>query len=228
MPIVTQKLPLAIRTARKKEQVFGKKRIVRRPVAAVSLPNMVASQTAWDGSVLEREETELHVVAFYQDLTAGEWAKEIFDRIRSRVPRDINTTPGLWRFDVLEDEHLEKLAAADAADAAVIIVAAPGTHPLPKGLLDCVEKALMHKQPARVGLVAIFENTARHAKDTLPAYRQLQALSRKAKLRFFSLPCENLAHARSVDDSFRFATNALIENPLSIEIRSYRAWGINE
>ena len=189
---------------------------------------MVASQTVWDRSVLEYEETELHVVAFYQDLRTGEWAKEIFDRIRSRVPRDINTTPGLWRFDVLENEHLEKLAAADAADAAVIVVACQGTCPLPTRLLDCVEKALIHKGATRVGLVAVFENTGQHAKDTLPAYRQLQALSRKAKLRFFSLPCENLVHTRSADDSFKFATNALAENPLSIEIRSYRAWGINE
>ena len=189
---------------------------------------MVASQTAWDRPVLGYEETELRVVAFYQDLRTGEWAKEIFDRIRSRAPRDINTTPGLWRFDVLENEHLEKLVAADAATAAVIIVAAPGRHPLPQRLLDCVETALVHKGPARVGLVAVFENTGQHAKDTLPAYRQLQALSRKAKLRFFSLPCENLVRARSADDSFRFATNALLENPLSIEMHSYRSWGINE
>jgi len=189
---------------------------------------MVASQTVWDRSVLEYEETELHVVAFYQDLRTGEWAKEIFDRIRSRVPRDINTTPGLWRFDVLENEHLEKLAAADAADAAVIVVACQGTCPLPTRLLDCVDRALIRQGPMRVGLVGVFDDTSRHAKDALPAYRQLQALSTKAKLRFFSLPCENLVRAGSGEDNLNFAAASLTGDLLSIENRSYRSWGINE
>jgi hypothetical protein len=192
------------------------------------IDHMVTIQTAWDRSIFQEDEPELHVVAFYEDLRTGEWAKEIFDRIRSRVPRYTNATPGLWRFDVLEDRHLETLAAADAADAAVIIVAARGTRPLPKRLLDCVEKALSQKGPARVGLVAVLEETDQGAKDALPAYRQLQAVSRKAKLRFFSLPCENLTPARSIAGRFEFASNALLENSLSIEIHSYRAWGINE
>src|SRR4026207_2424399 len=98
--------------------------------------NMVMTDTVWDSTTLEEDGAELHVVAFYEDLRTGEWAKEIFDRIRSRVPRDTNTTPGLWRIDVLEDQDLYELAAGDAADAAVIIVAARGKHPLPNALLD--------------------------------------------------------------------------------------------
>src|SRR6476646_3168249 len=99
---------------------------------------MVMTQTIWDGSMLEEHEPELHVVAFYEDLRAGELAKEIFDRIRSRVPRDTNTTPGLWRFDLLQNAHVEDLAAADVADAVVIVIAARGVRPLPNALLDCV------------------------------------------------------------------------------------------
>ena len=219
---------LTIAGAGKKQQAFGKKRVVSRPTLAVVLLNMVASQTVWDKPILEYEETELRVVAFYQDLRTGEWAKEIFDRIRSRVPRDINTTPGLWRFDVLENQHLEKLAAADAADAEVIIVACQGTCALPIRLLDCMERALIHQGPMRVGLVGVFDNTGRHANDALPAYRQLQALTRKAKLRFFSLPCESLVRAGSGEDNLNFAAVRLTGDLLSIENRSYRSWGINE
>jgi hypothetical protein len=215
-------------TKGKKRQAFAKKCIVLQPIAAVSLLNMVANQIEWERSATRYEETELHVVAFYKDVMAGEWAKEIFERIRSRVPRDINATPGLWRFDVLEDPYLESLATADAATAAVIIIATPGSNPLPGSLLDCVDNALLRQGPERIGLVGVFDNTGRHPSDALPAYRQLQALSRKAKLRFFSLPCENLVRAGSGEDNLNFPAMNLIGGVLSIENHSYRAWGINE
>jgi hypothetical protein len=190
--------------------------------------NMVTRQVAWSGERQIEDEPELHVVAFYEDLRTGEWAKEIFDRIRSRAPRDTTATPGLWRFDALEDEHLGNIAAADAANAAVIIVATQGNRPLPRRLLECVEKALIKKGPARVGLVAILEQTEACAKESLPAYRQLQAISRKARLRFFSLPCRNVAQPVPTEESFRFAAGRFLDNSLSVEIRTYRAWGINE
>lgn len=178
--------------------------------------------------MLEEHEPELHVVAFYEDLRAGELAKEIFDRIRSRVPRDTNTTPRLWRFDLLQNAHLEDLAAVDVADAVVIVVAARGTRPLPNSLLNCIAEGLLHKHIARVGLVAILDGADEIANQALPAYRQLQALCRNAKLRFFSLPSQNLAPAPTMSDSFRLTTGPLPDNLPQIEIHSHRAWGIND
>jgi len=189
---------------------------------------MVMTQATWDGSMLEEQEPELHVVAFYEDLRAGELAKEILDRIRSRVPRDTKTTPGLWRFDLLQNEHLQELGAADVADAVVIIVAARGTRALPNALLDCVANGIVKKRVPRVGLVAILDGSDEIANQALPAYRQLQALCRNAKLRFFSLPSRNLAPAPAVSDSFRLASGRFTDNFSQIEIHSYRGWGIND
>ena len=189
----------------------------------------MTSRTEWDARTREDdEEPQLHVVAFYENLESGEWAKEIFDRIRSRAPLDAHATPGLWRFDTLKDQSQANQAIADAADATVIIVAAPGTSPLPNLLLECIEKALLNTEPRRVGLVAIVEDLDRLAKERLPAYRQLQALSRKARLRFFSLPARNLTRVAPSEDSFRFAANRVVKTSLSIERRSHRGWGINE
>ena len=186
---------------------------------------MITRQAAWDTGT---DETELHVVAFYEDLTSGEWAKEIFHRIQNRVPREMGARPSLWRFEVLEVERFAALAAAAATEAAVLIVAARGTRPLPKRLLDCLENALMKTGRARVGLVAVLKQTDRIAKDSLPAYRQLQAASRKAKLRFFFLPCANLIPSRSVEDDFQFASTDVLDNSLFTKTGLHRAWGINE
>jgi hypothetical protein len=190
--------------------------------------NMVMTDTVWNGTTLEEDGAELHVAAFYEDLRTGEWAKEIFDRIRSRVPRDTHTTPGLWRFDILQDDHVREVAVGDAADAAVIVVAARGTRPLPRRLLDCVEEALTLRHQARVGLVGILDGTDQIANETLPVYRQLQAICRHAKLRFFSLPARNLAPSPAVSEAIRFAANRFLDSSLSIEIHSYRTWGLNE
>ena len=190
---------------------------------------MVTSRTELDALRHEEDdEPQLHVVAFYENLESGEWAKEIFDRIRSRAPLDAHATPGLWRFDALQDQSLADQAAADAADATVIIVAAPGTSPLPNLLLQCIEKALLNTEPRRVGLVSVIQDLDQLAKERLPAFRQLQALSRKARLRFFSLPARNLTRVGTSEDSFRFAPNRVVNTSLSIEMRSHRGWGINE
>lgn len=190
---------------------------------------MAAIQTVWEeATIIQKEEPELRVVAFYENLETGEWAKEIFDRIRQRIPRDTGATPGLWRFDILEDDHLHDLAAADAANAAVIIVASRGTRPLPPCLLDCVEKALSQKRRARVGLVAVLEDADKKPKEALPAYRQLQAVSRKARLQFFSLPRRNLVDPPALNETLQFTSNRLLDYSLTIETHSYRAWGINE
>ena len=190
--------------------------------------NMVATLTPLERTTPENDEPELHVVAFYEDLSRGELAKELIDRIRSRVPRDTHTTPGLWRFDVLQHEHLARSAASDAADAGVIIVAAQGGYPLPRRVLDCIETALARKRLERVGLVAILEGFDQIANETLPVYRQLQAICRNAKLRFFCLPSPNLSPTPSLSDNFRFGQSRLLDNSLSIEIHSYRGWGIND
>ena len=188
---------------------------------------MARTQTGWAKPVLQ-EEAELHVVAFYEDPESGEWAKEIVDRIRSRMPHARSTTPHLWGFDALENEDLGALASVDAASAAVIIVAAHGASRLPARLLDCVEQALVQQRSARVGLVAVMENTDGKPRDALSAYRRLQAISRKAKLPFFSLACENLIDRAAVTDGFHFAPKRLLDHSLFFELRSYRAWGINE
>jgi hypothetical protein len=120
------------------------------------------------------------------------------------------------------------LGAADVADAVVIIVAAQGTRPLPNSLLDCVAKGLVQKRLARVGLVAILDCPDEIANQALPPYRQLQALCRNAKLRFFSLPSRNLIPTPAPDDSFRFGASRLTDNFPRLESRSYRGWGIND
>jgi hypothetical protein len=189
---------------------------------------MVAIVRAPESATPEKEdERELHVVAFYEDLGAGERAKELIDRIHSRVPRDTHTTPGLWRFDILQHDHLTESAEADAAIAAVIIVAAQGKRPLPTRLLACIDKALAQKTSDRVGLVAILDGLDQIANETLPVYRQLQAICRNAKIRFFSLPARNLV-APAMYDGFAFGANRLPDNSLLIEIRSHRGWGIND
>jgi hypothetical protein len=188
---------------------------------------MVTSEVAWDQPTAE-DETELHVAAFYEDLTSGEWAKEIFDRIRRRMSREINATPRLWRFDVLQNEDFAAAALADTAEAAVIIVAARGTRPLPERVLHLLEQALMKHRRGRVGLVAVLEQTDQITKERSPAYRQLQAVSRNAKTRLFALPSSNAMPTLALDESAQFAPRSLLYDSHLVEIGPYRAWGINE
>ena len=190
---------------------------------------MVSTARASQEAAREKEDQpELHVVAFYEDLKAGEQAKELIDHIHSRVPRDTHTTPGLWRFDVLQNDRLMESAAADATEAAVIIVAAQGRRPLPMRVLACIEDAVSQKPPDRVGLVAILDGIDQIANETLPVYRQLQAICSRVKIRFFSLPSRNLIPTPAVNDSFYFGATRIPDSSISIEIHSQRGWGIND
>lgn len=187
---------------------------------------MMTTEKITDASMFEQE-SKLPVAAFYEDVRTGEWAKGIFDRIQRRLPWHIRTELALWRFDVLEDAHVKQLAWADAAQAALVVIAAGGAQPTPETLIDCLEKSLKVNRRGRVGLAALLDERYTGMKDTSPVYRQLQALSTNANLRLFFLPCGDGAHVSGDEESFEHATPAL-DDSLLLPMHCSEHWGLNE
>lgn len=211
----------------KKEEVFRKKWIGVFRRSGDRRISMKTTEKVPDGSMFEQE-SQLQIAAFYEDVRTGEWAKGIFDRIRRRLPWHVRAELALWRFDVLQDAHVKKLARADAAQAALVVVAAGGAQPMPEAVIHCLEKSLKVNRRERVGLAALLDERYTGVKDTSPVYRQLQALSTIARLRLFFLPCGDGTHVAGDEESFEHAAPGCLDDSLFLPTHCSEHWGLNE
>src|SRR5262245_16302333 len=104
---------------------------------------------------MSEAEAALHIMVLYDDVDAGVFAREIYGGIRMRLPEETEAKLSLWRIDLIDEGRTERLARADLAEADVLIIAADGTQPLPQRIEKVLEKWLLAKGAAGLGLVGI-------------------------------------------------------------------------
>ncbi len=73
-----------------------------------------------------------HIVAAYEDYTAGRRAREVGTRLVAELGSGFEVTCEFWRFDCLLPPALGDYARADAARADLIIVSCRSDSPLPE------------------------------------------------------------------------------------------------
>src|SRR5437867_3612515 len=80
-----------------------------------------------------------NVVVAYEDFVAGKRAKDTCDTIIRDLGPNYTFHFDLWKFDVLQVPQLREIAANDALDAHMIIIAAQGKDELPQALKDWIQ-----------------------------------------------------------------------------------------
>jgi hypothetical protein len=125
------------------------------------------------------------VVIAYEDLDAGKNARRTYDYVAHQLGYDCHFTNEMWNFDVLGIPRLRELAARDARQADMIIIASHGDAPLPESVKAWIETWLSEEVNS-MALVALFDAAHLATAGALEIRDYLTAVARRGNMEFFA------------------------------------------
>jgi len=173
------------------------------------------------------------VVVAYEDYAAGRRANETCSFLLSQLGDEFELRCGMWKFEILRNAKLAEIAAAEALEADVFIVAAHGSSPLPIEVTSWIDHWLPLRDERTTALIALIDGNPNLMGGTPPAYSYLEEIAAKAKMDFlpqliasggvgFPPPGTGLppgARSAGLEELMR---------PSPVPERPARHWGINE
>ncbi|MBI3875940.1 MAG: hypothetical protein HY300_08285 [Verrucomicrobia bacterium] len=131
-----------------------------------------------------------NIVTVYQDTVAERRAKAVHDSMAGRMGGTMEFEHVTWNTVALGSSRAREVAAAQAADANLVILSLRGDGPLPIVVRDWLRQWMPHRGAGPAALAALFdtESEATGVPEILRA--QLNDLARLARMDFFttSLP----------------------------------------
>ena len=154
-----------------------------------------------DETELEKGSSEmnlpLRVVIAYNDLAAGRRAMRLLSNLGKELGGDIEFQPLPWSFDLLGDVDWRAVAASDAVNTDLLIIATSDTDPLPPAIGRWTDTAIRDNRRT-AAVVALFgpeEKSDRFGSSRLLA---IQTAAHRAGLDFFApTPRQKLEEAIS-------------------------------
>jgi hypothetical protein len=150
----------------------------------------VQAQHFTDGSKPDADLTDteqaLRVVIAYNDLAAGKRAMRVMADIGKGLGDEIEFQPLPWSFDLLADLDWRDVAAHEAVNADILIIATSSASPLPPAVGRWAEAVISGKRGTSAAVVALFgpeENPDEAGSSRLEA---IQAAAQRAGLSFFA------------------------------------------
>lgn len=128
----------------------------------------------------------LRVVIAYNDLAAGKRAMRVLADLGKGSGDEIEFQPIPWSFDLLADFDWAEVAARDAVNADILIIATHSADPLPAAVGRWAESAISQKEGTSSAVVALF---GPEEKPDAAGSRRLDAIQKaahKAGLDFFA------------------------------------------
>ena len=127
----------------------------------------------------DARDAAIRILIAYDTIQTGKRAEMIYERLLERLGNNFEFEQQLWRFDLLEDHILRELAAQDAAQADIVIIATDNDSDLPISVQLWLESALEQ----HVGAAALVALT-RHHKPPVQPY--LEDVARRGGMDFFA------------------------------------------
>jgi hypothetical protein len=122
----------------------------------------------------------LEAMLIYEDLSTGLRAKDVIECAARRLPRAPNVNLAVWRFDVLREASLRKLALNEASMAVIVLVSAHGRRDLPKVVAVWLKHWLKRKSDESRALIVSLDDTSR---DSSSAGQMISWLEKEAGAR---------------------------------------------
>lgn len=175
----------------------------------------------------------LPVVA-YEDIRAREHAIRVFKQMVPQLNGAWEFDYSWWRFDYLKDATLADLAASDAIQADVVIVAANPEGDFPEALTEWIESWASRKTNLPSALVGLLGEADDPRRLTSPRHASLRAYANLARMDY--LPCHppgTSAPCAQRDSPFpetqrRVETVTPVMETILHHRPPPRGWGINE
>ena len=170
----------------------------------------------------------LQVLIAYQDFENGKHAKKVYDFLVEQLGHEFRFTNQMWRFDVLAVPTLREMAAKDAAQADIIIVACRGSE-LPMEVKAWTELWLSYESEP-IALVALFDGMDEIPGATHSAREYLASVAQRAQIEFFAPPedsPENRGDTTWLSFAREFQSPSGMAGAMGHDL-SFPRWGINE
>lgn len=169
------------------------------------------------------------VVAVYEDYAAGYHANETCTFLLSQIGDEFEGRCSRWRFELLRQPQLRKIAAAEAAIADVVIVAGRGTSPLSPEVMQWMDGWVTGHRKDGAALIALLDMAANPLSVVPPAFAYLQQVATTAEMEFFPHFTEFRRSNLPAPDVFVPPEVAATQptNP-PVPPLTYQHWGINE
>ena len=180
------------------------------------------------------ETPAFNILIAYEDFECGKQAKATYDFLVENLDADCQFTNTMWKFDVLGIPKLREMAAKDATDADIIIVACKGHHQLPGEVKAWFESWLEEKTNA-IALVALFDSPEFDPEQGETTRDYLASVAKRGRMEFFMQPYNQFPLKPKTE--FKNITrqiSPLDEEALSTlsgfaqQDLSFPRWGINE
>ncbi|MHB8520909.1 MAG: hypothetical protein ACYDH9_09130 [Limisphaerales bacterium] len=97
------------------------------------------------------------VVVAYEDFATGIRAKKAFDGVLRELGSDLTFNCKLWKFDILRIPQLKEMAADDAAEADMVLIAAHSGSELPAGVKKWIDLWVTRRRPGPRALVSLLD-----------------------------------------------------------------------
>jgi len=131
------------------------------------------------------ESQRLTIVMVYEDYATGKLAQQIFGNVAEQLGPDCGLDHQMWKFDLLRSPRLQELAAEEAAEAIMIIIAAHGDAQLPDEVKTWITKWSSMKRTHPSALVALFDGNNLSPHDRVATRSYLQHVAQTERMDFF-------------------------------------------
>jgi hypothetical protein len=128
----------------------------------------------------------LRVVVAYDDLGSGQRAMRVLGNVAAALGDAIEFEPMPWSFELLADVDWRKVAASEAVNADIVIIASSSSRPLPPEVGRWTKAAIQQKQGTATAVVALFGPEGNPDGAGSPRLEFIQNATREAGLVFFA------------------------------------------
>lgn len=168
------------------------------------------------------------VVMAYDDFAAGKRAMDTCNFLVSQFEGEIELRSSMWKFDVLRSTKLSQIAADEAVEADVIIVANAKDGGLPEEVKEWVNGWVERKRGPAAALVALLDFTGDDARESNLAHAFLKGAATAAKIDFLSQEIRSASGTMRPVSSTAFPDWPLPPADPPAHRPSPEAWGIND
>jgi len=134
----------------------------------------------------EKSAIQVGAVIIYDKVLAGKRAKELCDRLQSRLGPLYALNLSVWNMAWLQNSALARLAAEAATHVDLLVVAIDGDKSLPPFVRSWFSRVAHHACVADGAIVAQFNSILRMEHEFAPAYAELKRIAHEAGMSFFS------------------------------------------
>ena len=128
----------------------------------------------------------LRVVIAYSDTAAGKRAMHMLADLALRLGDEIKFHPIPWSFDLLTTVDWREVAASDAVNADILIIATSHANRLPSDVEEWAESAISRKRGTAAAVVALFGSDDRPGCAGSSRLETIQRAAHQAGLEFFA------------------------------------------